>query len=362
MKFNRIFLFLTLVSLAGLLSACGAQPATNWPGVSTNGEVIFLSSGQHVYSVNANTGQETNLSARFPLEADAAYSIYAPAAFTSQGLMVVGNASQSNHSFYAVDPAANAPRWSFKEVNFPWLAAALVAEDVIYAPAGGGALYSFSAAGELRWKVQLSPHALWTKPVSDGKAIYVATLDHQLYSLQPANGATNWHLEADNGIVGAPALVDGILYFGTLSGNLYAVQAGDGSILWQTKLEGNIWGTPALAEDRLYIGTVFGEAGKFYALNSQDGAILWSHDDEGSIVAGPLSLPDQLIYVTEKGRVQSISKEGVPVWQQEFAKNKIYTAPMLVGDSIIVAPMGSEFLLVAYNPTGAQKWAFTPAK
>ena len=46
----------------------------------------------------------------------------------------------------------------------------------------------------------------------------------------------------------------------------------------------------------------------------------------------------------------------------DFPKNKIYTPPLLVGDLIVVAPMGSSFLMVAYDANGAQKWQFTPAK
>ncbi len=362
MKLNRLFLFFALASLAGLLSACGAQPATNWPGVTTNGELIFLSSGQHVYTVQASDGLEVSAGTRFPLEADANHSLYAPVALGDDGLMLVGNASQANHDLFAVDSATGTPRWTFSEVKLPWIAGALTLDGNFYAPAGDGNLYSFSADGQLRWKQELSEHALWTKPVTDGSSVYLATLDHVLYSLQPETGAKNWQKEVDNGIVGAPALADGTLYFGTLSGTLYALNAQTGDILWQTQLDGNIWGTPALDGETLYIGTVYGSAGKFYALNAQTGVTAWVYEDEGSIIAGALVLPDQVIYVTEKGRVQSMNKQGVPVWQQELPKNKIYVTPIQIGDSILVTPMGSEFLMVAYNFTGAQKWTFTPAK
>jgi len=368
MKFNRLFLFALLAMLTVLLSACGAPPATNWPGMSTDGESIYLASNSHVYIVQASNGTEAtaNISGkvsplRFPLEYDAEMNFYAPPALTPDGLFVVGSAAASGHALYAADTSTGSIRWSFDTAK-PWLGGALILDNTIIAPSGDGTLYAFNMSGSKRWEKNLSKYALWTTPVSNGKYIYLATLDHMLYAIDAASGTIAWEKELDNGIIGSPVIVEATLYVGTLSGNLYSIDTSDGSSNWMKPLEGSIWGTPGFGDDTVYIGTVFGKAGKFYALDAANGAVKWFRDEEGSIVAGPLVLEEQVIYVTEQGRVQSLDTSGAPKWQDNFDKNKIYTAPLLVDDMVVIAPMGSPFLMVAYDLNGAKKWTFTPAQ
>lgn len=369
MKFNRLFLLALFALLTLALSACGAPPSTNWPGLSTDGNVIYLSANSHVYFVQAQNGTEVtaNLAGkvtplRFPLEFDGRMSFYAPPALGPDGLFIVGSASSTGHALYAAQAADASILWAFEGTK-PWLAGALLLGDSVFAPAGDGHLYAFDLNGGKRWERKLSEHALWTSPVTDGRYLYLATLDHMLYCLDPQTGETRWKRDLENGVIGAPTLADGILYLGNLSGNLYAIQTADGSIKWVQTLEGSIWGSPALQEGTLYIGTVFGRSGKFYALNAADGSIRWFRDEEGSIVAGPLALSGQVIYVTEAGRVQSLDLNGAPRWQDNFDRNKIYTPPLRVNDDmIVVAPMGSQFLMVAYDRNGAKKWTFTPSQ
>ncbi|MCS6994043.1 MAG: PQQ-binding-like beta-propeller repeat protein [Anaerolineales bacterium] len=368
MKFNRMFLFALFILLTLALSACGAPPATNWPGLSTDGNLIYLSANSHVYLVQAQNGTETtvNLSGkvtplRFPLEFDGRMSFYAPVALAPQGVFIVGSASSTGHALYAAQASNASIVWAFEGTK-PWLAGPLLLGETVFAPAGDGYLYAFDLNGGKRWEKKLSEHALWTSPVTDGEHLYLATLDHMLYCLDPQSGDILWSKDLENGIIGAPALSEGVLYLGTLSGNLYAIQAADGNVKWVKTLEGSIWGTPGLRDETLYVGTVFGRSGKFYALEAATGDVKWFRDEEGSIVAGPLVLDEQVIYVTEMGRVQSLDLNGAPQWQDNFEKNKIYTPPLLVNDMIVVAPMGSQFLMVAYDRNGAKKWTFTPAQ
>lgn len=369
MKFNRLLLFALLAALTLALSACGAPPATNWPGISTNGDWIYLASSSHVYIVDAKTGTEATLNRdgkitplRFPLEADPGkMSFYAPPALAEDGLMVIGSAAAGGHALYVTDSTTGSIQWTFENPK-PWLGGALILNNTIFAPAGDGTLYAFDFSGSKRWEKNLSTHALWTKPISDGTHIYIATLDHKLYCLNPNSGDTVWSKELDNGMIGAPAIIDGVLYVGTLYGTIYSINASNGNTNWVKSLEGSIWGTPGFSEDTLYIGTVLGKAGKFYALEAATGAVKWFRDEAGSIVAGPLVVNDQVIYVTEQGRIQSLDFSGAPKWQDSFEKNKIFTTPLLIQDTIVVAPMGSQFLMAAYDLNGAKKWTFTPAK
>lgn len=364
MKFNRVFFFVLVASLAVLLTACGAAPASNWPGLASDGTHVYLADGQYVYNVLLSDGTEVvtqtadgPVPARFPLKAEGTKSFYAPPALTSDGQLLIGSAATSEHTFYSIDPSTGAVKWTFLGVKNPWLAGALVLNDSIYAPAGDGKLYAFTLAGQKRWEFPASKHNLWTRPVTDGELIYVVTIDHEVFAINP-EGKKVWSLKLDTGIIGDPVVAAKTLFVGTLSGNLYALDAGTGRQKWVKMLEGGIWGAPASDGVNVYVGTVLSKAGKFYALNAADGQIVWSKDDEGSIAAGPLLTADQVVYVTEAGKIQSLDKAGTPKWQVIIENANLYTPPLLVGNVILIAPMNAKFLLAAYDLSGVQKWTF----
>ncbi len=364
MKFNRVLLFVLALSLAVLLSACGAAPASNWPGLAADSTHAFLADGQYVYTVLLSDGTEITtqtadgpVPARFPLKAESAKSFYAAPALSSDGQLFIGSAATSDHTFFGFDPLTGTVKWTYLGVKNPWLAGALVLNDTVYAPAGDGNLYAFGLDGQKRWELKVSQHSLWTHPVTDGKLIYLVTIDHDVLAIN-TQGKQVWKVTLDNGMVGAPTISGGTLFAGTLSGNLYALDAASGSQKWVKMLDGGIWGVPAVDETNVYVGTVLGKVGKFYALNASTGQVVWSKADEASITAGPLVTADQVIYVTEAGKIQSLNKTGAPKWQAIIENAKLYTPPFLAGDLILIAPMNAKFLLAAYDLTGIQKWTF----
>jgi outer membrane protein assembly factor BamB len=364
MKFNRVFFFVMVASLAVFLTACGAAPSSNWPGLASDGTHVYLADGQYVYNVLLSDGSEVTtqtadgpVPARFPLKAEGTKSFYAAPALTGDGQLVVGSAAQGEHTLYSIDPVSGAVKWTFPGLKSPWLAGALALNDAVYAPAGDGKLYAFGLNGQKRWEFIASDHSLWTSPITDGKLIYLATLDHEVFAINP-EGKKIWSFKLDNGVIGAPSILDGMLYVGTLSGNLYAISATEGTQKWVKQLNGGIWGTPVTDGVNVYVGTVLGTAGKFYAINASNGQIVWTKDEEGSIAAGALITADQVIYVTELGRIQSLDKNGAPKWQATIENAKLYTPPFLAGDVILIAPMNAKFLLAAYDLNGAQKWTF----
>ena len=368
MKFNRIlfFVFAGLVSI--LLTACGAAPLTNWPGMTSDGENVYLAAGDFVYSVRASDGKELTTETtegprprRFPAAVDGNLNFYGAPALTSDGQVIFGNASTLTHDhiLYSINASNGNLKWTFADAKGLWLAGATVYDDTIYAPAGDGKLYAIDLQGKKRWEAAVSTDALWSHPVTDGKLVYIATLSHDVIALDPATGKQRWKLKLDNAIIGAPALsADGMLYVGTLSGNLYAINAQEGSQVWLTKLEGGIWSTPALDNNTLYVGTSNGKLGKFYAINTADGKFVRSPlDDTGAIVASPLVTQDQIIYVTEEGFIKFLDKNGLPNNPAVKIENaKIYTTPLPGWRFDLVAPMNAAFTLAAYNQKGVQQW------
>lgn len=68
---------------------------------------------------------------------------------------------------------------------------------------------------------------------------------------------------------------------------------------------------------------------------------------------------EMVLYATEAGKLQAMDAAGTPKWQALIENAHFYNAPLVVGESIVMAPMNAEFVMVAYDLNGAQRWTFT---
>jgi outer membrane protein assembly factor BamB len=362
----KLFKLIAVFGSILLLTACGAAPASSWPAVTTDGLNVYLSSGSHIYSVNVSSGVENtlvtaegNVPARFPQKVDGALSFFAPAALGDNGQLLIGNAATKKHQFYSVDPKTGAIAWTFEGATNTWIAGALIMDQVVFAPAGDGYVYLLDqkTGAMVKDPVKLSEHSLWATPATNGELVYVVTMEHEVVALDKT-GEKAWSQSLDTSILASPLVLDGTLYVGTISGKMFALDASSGEQKWNAALQGNIWGTPASDGTNLYIGTVTGKTGKFYALNLADGAVVWQRDDAGSIIAGPAVTNGLVLYGTELGKLQALDASGAPKWQAQVENAHFYTTPLVSNDSVLIAPMNAEFVLVAYDLNGVQRWTF----
>lgn len=358
--------------LGSLLTACGNRSlaSTDWPGVTVQGDKAYLAAGTYVYAVNLSNGQETTVTladkttpVRFPSDGKGG-PFYGNPAFTSDGQMIVGSANINDrkHPLFSADAADLTTKWTYQDqAKDIWLGGALILNDVIYAPNSDNGLYSFDLNGNMKGKFT-AENSLWSNPVTDGQMIFVSSMGHSVYAVNPGNLNQIWGTELDASIIASPTVKDGRLYVPTIGGTVYALNAETGEILWQKSFDGGISGPVAVEGDRLYLGTVLNTTGTVYALSTEDGATIWRYDADGSITGSPLVKDNLVVFVTEAGTVRALDLDGKPIWQQTLDA-KLYSSPISAGDLILVAPTGkSDLMLVAYDTTGAQKWIFTPNK
>ncbi len=358
MKVNRLVVILALALMASLLSACGGTPAAaTWSGLAADQNAAYLANGAVVYAIRLKDGEEIW---RFPEKPSSKLLFYSSPVFTSDGQLLFGS-SGSDHTLFRVDPETGKEIWSFSDAKDHWVASPLVDGEMVYAPNADGTLYVFDMSKEgndkLAWKVELGGQ-LWAKPVTDGKRVYVTSLDHHLHAVDLETHDVLWAIELGGAIAGTPALAQERLFIGSFGASLGAINTADGSTTWSAPTESWVWGGPTLESDVLYFGDL---DGNFYAVNAQDGKIINSFRPDGPITATPLALNGQVIFVTESGTVYSV-KAGKDPQSMEKLDGKLYTAPVAAGDLILVAPFQGEFLLVALDLDGKQVWAFTPQK
>ena len=228
---------------------------------------------------------------------------------------------------------------------------------MIYAPSADHILYAINKAGQEVWHFE-TDEPLWASPTSDSgcNCIYLASMDHMVYALDAITGALIWESDDLGGaIVGTPTISDdNVLYIGTFANELVAIDATNGTELYRFPTEDWVWSGPAISGDRLYFGDL---SGTFYAVNRKTGGSEWQIQSGGAIVGTPLVLDGAIYFTTEDGTLRSVNAESANNWEHMFDTN-LYSAPIISGSTILVATSDPEQLLIAFDPSGVQKWSY----
>ena len=364
----KFTLFLLVAVIAAiLLSGCGSRAAltNSWPGLATDGETAYLASGQYVYAIRLSDGKEIW---RYPGKGSNSIQFIAQPVIAPDGTVVIGSAG-SDHRLVAIDPSnidasTNAPleKWIFSEAKGSWVAGALILNDKVFAPNSDGMLYvldlqdGFSTKSALD-KIELGG-ALWAQPSTDGQLVYVATLDHHLYAIDPETYAFAWPaIDLGGAAPGTPLIgPDGNVYIGSFTAEVIKVNPATGSNSLLTSTQGWVWGGPVTDGQNIYFGDL---EGNMFAVDAASGNQVWSIQPDGPVVGSPVVIGENIVFATESGSVYAVDSSGRIVWQREVG-GQIYTEPVAGTEQIIVAPMQAEFALAVLDTNGNQVWTFQP--
>jgi len=344
-----------------ILSACagGRGVSNNWHGLSADAERAYVANGGLVYAVDLKTGTEVW---HFPDKVDPKLSFFTTPVLTPDGQLLVGSTGPK-HPFYSLDPATGKENWPepFNENKGAWLASPLIFNDKIYAPNTDGFVYILDMNGkQVAEPIELGG-ALWSAPTTDGSLLYVTSLDHHFHVIDPARGTTSEPIDLGGAAPSSPVIGSDGLYVGSFASTIEHIKFnGEHKVI--AKAGNWIWGSPILDGKTLYYADL---DGKVYSLDLVSGSQNWSVQPAGSIVASLLKVGDQIYVASEPdskvgiGTLVALDLEGNTVWKKEVG-GKLYTAPVVSGDLILVAPYQAEFVLAAYDADGKQTWAFTP--
>jgi outer membrane protein assembly factor BamB len=365
---SKKFLILTVALLAVvLLSGCsgGAVRGATWPGLTANDEVAFLADGPLVYAVSLKDGKELW---HYPEKADSKLLFYSTPFVTADGLVIVGSAG-NNRNLVAINPSdvnletgVPAEVWMFTGAKDHWVATPLAIDNHLFAPNADGNLYVFDLndgqSNKQPVEIISLGGRLWGQPVTDGKLIFINSLDHSVFAIDKDTYDIVWHQDLGSAIPNSPVLAsDGNLYVGSFASQLDRFDPATGNYQTVEKTGAWIWGTPSLVENNLYFGDL---EGNFYSYNIEEGKYNWPPvKPDGPITVSPLLVNDVFLVATESGAIYQVDQEGQSkLWSQPGGK--IYTTPVIAGDLILVSPLGAENYLYAYDLNGHQAWTFKP--
>ena len=226
----------------------------------------------------------------------------------------------------------------------------------------GGVIWQVKPGGPLRGS-----------PTIANDAVYVMSQDNQVYSLKPADGATNWSQAAALELAGvfgtgSPAYGQGTLVAGFSSGELYAYRYENGRMVWQDALQRTSIRTSVSSLSDIDASPVIdggqvialGQGGRMVALELTSGQRMWELNIAG--ISTPWVAGDWVFVVTDDAKLLAIARSNgkirwinqLPRYRNERSKRGpiSYSGPVLAGGRLIVT--GTSGALINVDPqTGA---------
>src|SRR5439155_11088140 len=240
----------------------------------------------------------------------------------------------------------------------------------IYATNGLGYVAALDErSGGIVWQVRPGG-PLRGAPTVTNNAVYVISQDNQIYSLNEADGSTNWSAAASLEIAGifgsaSPAVGQGTVVAGFSSGELNAYRYENGRQVWQDALQRTTIRTSVSslsdidADPVIDNGQVFavGQGGRMVALDIITGQRLWELNIAG--IATPWLAGDWIFVVTDEAKLVCVYRQNghirwinqLPAFEKPNSKKGQieYSGPVLAGGRLILT--GSNGALIYVDPT-----------
>ena len=212
-----------------------------------------------------------------------------------------------------------------------------------------GVVYALSAdSGDLLWTAQISSEIL-ASPAIGRDFVIVRTADGNLFSLAAASGKSLWvHAGSVPPLslrgTSPPVIYGNTIISGFDSGILTALETENGNVLWEEAIGSasgsseiermnDIDAKPIISGDNVYAASY---QEKITVINILTGRVLWSTDLS---TYNDLTVDETSVYITDdSGFLSRLDKQtGETQWQQELLKDRLLSAPTVVGDYVVCA-------------------------
>ncbi len=360
-----------------LLAACGSRLQNeSWPGLSTDGEKLYLAHGTTVSSYFA---ADQKLAWTFPAEPKASQLFYAAPSVEENRVVfgdygVAGNVLSLSPgvtvSVYAVediDDGGTAPEeWvQSDDVDDKIVAPPLQVGDTVYIGTADNYVLALDAtSGKTLWSFETG-HSIWGQPAYRDGVVFATSMDRSIHALDAQSGQELWQTNFAGAVASGPVLNDEMLFVSAFDSQIHALDIQTGAEKWHAPAENWVWGAPAYENGVVYYADIDGNV---FAVDATTGAAKWQAKTPGAAQTSPVVAGD-IVYVASEGESSEIPagalrafsiEDGRELWTT-IAPAPLFTSPVVVNDAIIVALQSESAILIAYDLiTGGQLWTIAP--
>jgi outer membrane protein assembly factor BamB len=194
-------------------------------------------------------------------------------------------------------------------------------------------------------------------PLYFSGSIYVGSYDHNLYSLNAADGTLNWKFATDGGVVTRPAVFEENIFIGSEDKNLYVVSSRTGKIVWTYYTEGRVHSSPRIAEGHVFFGS---DDQRLHAVNLLSGRAAWQFDTAAPVRSTPFVTQDMVYAGSEDGDFYCVDFRGQLKWHYK-AKMAVTSSPWVADGVVYFASLDGAFYALDAH-AGWVIWRFRMGK
>ena len=369
---RRPSLLLLLAAGALILSACSGQIAnTNWAGLSSDGERVYLAFGPRVLAYNPETQSQDWI---FPAENGPVQFYSAPSAEGEQ--VVFGDYGRAGGflsprvtvTIYALENVdSGTPRelWiNSVSATDKIVAPPLQVGDQVFVGTSDNHILSLDAKnGSELWDFE-TQHANWGQPSFRDGTLYVASMDWSVYAIDAASGDEIWETRLGGALASRPVLGDELIYVSSFDGNVHALDIDTGEVQWSAPAVDWVWGAAAIDDGTIYYSDI---QGNIYAADALSGEQKWTVSTGTRVQSTPVVSGDTLYIAsqidgeTPTGELTAFATaDGSELWSKSTTAPLLAT-PVIVGDDTIVVGMqDASTLLIGFDlATGQELWQYS---
>jgi outer membrane protein assembly factor BamB len=368
---------------AFILSACGVSVAnSNWPGMTADEDnVVYVAFGPGIVAVDLE--EQEQLWVYRPQDANANLQFFAPPSVDA-GQLVFGDYGASGGfisasvtvSVYALEELLGQNpvlAWSQSQVaQDRIIAQPLQLEDkVIIGTADNFVVALGNENGTPLWDEPFEAgHSIWGHPIEADGVIYVPSLDKNVYALDAETGEEIWRSNVGGSVSDRVVMNGDLIYVGSFDNQVHALDKATGASRWTAPAQAPVWGAPAYADGSVFFVDLNGNV---FAIGADTGELRWEEDVAEFVIAATV-VNDGVVYVATAGDpdINPAERQGILIalsadtgeelWQKQTLA-PIFTTPLIVGDSIVIAMQdetGQLTLEVIDLSDPERSWTFVP--
>jgi outer membrane protein assembly factor BamB len=372
-----------LLVLVMVLSACGGVAGDSWAGISSNDDVIYVAYARRVVAINPASGASLW---EYP-DKDNRDAQFFAVPVVDDGTLYIGDYKGRVHAVNLEDGKA---RWVYEpekgtqigplstKAGDRVISSVAVDSNKVFFGLGSRNVVAISRdSGEKVWEFP-TDHGVWGTPLyipaaEEGGAaqLYIVSLDHHFYALNPETGNELWNLDLGGAAPGSMTYDEGRnwVYVGTFISELVAIDLAEARIVDRYETLDWVWGRPALEDGILYFGDL---KGNLYAVRVTDGGFesVWKREElaQDALRGTPLLVGDLLIVGSQDKFVYAVSKaDGSDEWKKA-TRGEVLTDLLLAPgsgetpDLVIAGTSDREELVIALIPeNGDIDWRYSDA-
>lgn len=363
---------LWLLVMVGVgLSACSSRIAnTNWAGLSTDGERVYLAFGPRVLAYDPETQSQSWI---YPQEDGTVQYYSAPSAegdtvifgdYGKAGGFLSPKVTISIYALENVESGVPGERWINSEAATDKIVAPpLRVGDTVYVGTADNYILALDVKdGSEQWSFETG-HAIWGQPAYRDGILYVSSMDWSVYALNAETGEQIWNTAMNGALPSRPVLGEELMYISSYDGHVHALDIDTGEVQWSAPANDWVWGGAALADGVIYYSDI---QGNVFAADAQTGEQIWTKSTGTPVQTTPVVVGD-VLYVASQTSGDTLAgaltayatADGRQLWSQATSAPLLAT-PVVVGDAIIVGMQNADALLIGFDlATGQELWRYS---